>query len=54
MGPWKGDFPAQETRGDNRVDWKNVVTGEPLPELPPAAYPEPDSTELELSPADEA
>lgn len=38
--------PAQETRGGNRVDWRNAQPGEPLPELPADAYPEPDSTPL--------
>ncbi len=42
----KPGVPSQETRGGNRVDWKNAVPGEALPELPPDAYPEPDSTEL--------
>jgi hypothetical protein len=39
-------IPAQEARGGNRVDWANTVVGEPLPELPPDAYPEPDSEQL--------
>lgn len=51
MGPWgerSSGVPAQETRGGNRVDWDNVVTGEPLPELPADAYPEKDSQQLPL------
>lgn len=40
--------PAQEQRGGNRVDWKNVVPGAPLPERPAAEYPEPDSGQLPL------
>lgn len=38
--------PEQETRGGNRVDWRNAVPGAPLPELPPADFPEPDSEEI--------
>jgi hypothetical protein len=34
----------QESRGGDKVDWRNVVPGEPLPELPDAQYPETDST----------
>lgn len=41
-------IPAQETRGGDRVNWSEAVPGEPLPELPPDAYPEPDSEELPL------
>jgi hypothetical protein len=41
-------IPVQETRGGDRVDWKQAVPGEPLPELPPDAYPEPDSEQLPL------
>jgi len=39
-------IPAQETRGGDRVDWTNAAPGEPLPELPADAYPEPDSEKL--------
>ena len=47
MGPCeKRAVPAQETRGGNRVDWHEAKPGEPLPELPPDAYPEPDSQQL--------
>jgi hypothetical protein len=35
--------PPQETRGGNRPDWRHAKPGEPLPELPPPEYPEPDS-----------
>lgn len=42
----KKTVPAQETRGGNRVDWAEAKPGEPLPELPPEAYPEPDSGKL--------
>jgi hypothetical protein len=41
-------IPAQETRGGNRVNWAQAEPGETLPELPPDAYPEPDSEQLEL------
>ena len=46
MGPENRAIPAQETRGGDRVDWARAVVGEPLPELPPDDYPEPDSTQL--------
>lgn len=42
----KKTVPAQETRGGNRVDWAGAKPGEPLPELPPETYPEPDSKQL--------
>ena len=49
MGPHeKRTVPAQETRGGNRVNWAEAEPGEPLPELPPDAYPEPDSKQLPL------
>jgi hypothetical protein len=44
----KKTVPAQETRGGNRVDWAEAKSGEPLPELPPEVYPEPDSEQLPL------
>lgn len=40
--------PRQETRGGVRPDWASARPGEPLPELPPEAYPEPDSEPLSL------
>lgn len=44
MGPHeRRGVPAQETRGGNQVDWAKAQAGEPLPELPEAEYPEPDS-----------
>lgn len=49
MGPHEQrNIPNQEQRGGKRVDWANVKPGEPLPELPPDAYPEPDSEQLPL------
>ena len=58
MGPHeRRGVPAQETRGGNQVDWTHAVAGEPLPEMPPAEYPEPDSTvqpELPFGEGDEA
>ncbi len=45
-GPEQRNIPAQESRGGNRVDWQHAEPGEPLPELPPDAYPEPDSEQL--------
>ena len=36
--------PEQETSGGDKPDWRNAVPGQPLPEMPPDAYPEPDST----------
>jgi hypothetical protein len=49
MGPHEQrNIPEQETRGGNRVDWAQAKPGEPLPELPPEAYPEPDSEQLPL------
>jgi hypothetical protein len=35
--------PQQEARGGDKVDWARATAGEPLPELPPEEYPEPDS-----------
>lgn len=47
MGPYEQrNIPSQEQRGGKRVDWANAKPGEPLPELPPDAYPEPDSERL--------
>lgn len=44
----------QEARGGNQPDWKKVVPGEPLPELPEAEYPEPESSDdRPLRPEDE-
>lgn len=44
VGPYEvRSIPEQETRGGNRVDWAQAKPGEPLPELPPEDYPEPDS-----------
>lgn len=49
-GSRKTSVPAQETRGGNRVDWAKAEPGQPLPELPPEAYPEPDSRRWEQPP----
>lgn len=48
MGKHEKTVPEQETRGGNRVDWKQAKPGEPLPEMPQAEYPEPDSQQLPL------
>lgn len=51
MGPHpqqRRNIPATETRGGDRVDWAGARAGEPLPELPPDDYPEPDSEQLPL------
>jgi hypothetical protein len=49
VGPYEvRGVPAQETRGGDRVNWAQARPGEPLPELPPEDYPEPDSKQLEL------
>ncbi len=54
MGPQENrGVPAQETRGGIRVNWAEAAPGEPLPELPEAEYPEPDSQELPDTGADE-
>jgi hypothetical protein len=38
--------PEQETRGGDKVDWRNAEPGKPLPELPAESYPEPHSEPL--------
>jgi len=49
MEPQERNVPAQETRGGDRVNWAKAEPGQPLPELPPDDYPEPDSEQLPLT-----